>query len=208
MSDYANNRVQEFSPEGAFIRKFGVSGVAAGQIAYPTGMAVDGSGNVWVLNSYGALAQKFSPTGEYISGFGSASGVGAAAIAVSAGNLYITEALPGRVQEFSSAGTSLGIFDERGSGNGKSSLPAGIATDPTTGNLYVTDATNNRVQEFIAAGAFVATFGSSGYGNGQFSGPRAVAVGPTGNVAVADTANQRIEAWTAPKVLANPLPSP
>ena len=53
VSDYANDRVQEFSPTGAFIRKFGSAGTSAGQFLHPTGLAVDSSGNVWVLSSYG-----------------------------------------------------------------------------------------------------------------------------------------------------------
>ena len=119
----------------------------------------------------------------------------ATGLAFSGGNLYISEALASRVREFSTTGTLLGTFDEKGSGTGKSSLPWGIATDPTTGNLYVTEVGNDRVQEFSPAGSFIATFGTGGQGAGQLSGAKGVAVGSSGAVDVADTANNRIEEW-------------
>jgi DNA-binding beta-propeller fold protein YncE len=141
--------------------------------------------------------QKFSGTGEYLFGFGSAgwfSG-GSSGLAVSGQNLYVSEPLVGRVQEYSSTGTSLVLFDERGSGNGKSQPPMGIASDPTTGNLYVTDFGSDRVQEFSSNGAFLAAFGSGGSGAGRFSFPKAVAVGSSGHFIVADTGNNRLEEW-------------
>jgi tripartite motif-containing protein 71 len=163
----------------------------------PTGIALDSSGDVWVLNSHGVRLQKFSASGEYLSGFGSVGWFSGAAsgLATWGQNLYVAEPLLGRVQEYSTAGTSLATFDERGTGNGKSSLPMGIATDPTTGNLYVTDFGSDRVQEFSSSGSFIAAFGSGGSGAGQFSFPKAVAVGSSGRFFVADSANNRIEEW-------------
>jgi len=203
VSDYGNDRIQEFSPAGVFIRKFGSLGTGAGQLAGPTAVAVDSSGNVWVLDTYGVLAQEFSSTGVYVSGFGTAVAFDPG-LAISGGNLYITEAGNAKVHEYSTTGASIATFDERGTGTGKSSEPWAIATDPTTGNLYVSDIGNNNVQEFSAAGGYIATFGSAGYGAGQLSDAKGLAVGPTGVVYVADTANQRVEVWAAPKTVGEP----
>jgi DNA-binding beta-propeller fold protein YncE len=141
--------------------------------------------------------QEFSGTGEYLSGFGSTGWFTGAAsgLAVSAGDLFVAEPLPGQVQEYSTTGTPLASFDERGSGNGKSQLPEGIASDPATGDLLVSDAGKDNVQEFSPAGAFIATFGSQGSGPGQFSAPKGVAVSSAGRFFVADTQNNRIEEW-------------
>jgi hypothetical protein len=197
VTDYGNNRVQEFSPAGTFLRQFGSPGLGNGQFSGPTGIALDGSGDVWVLNTHGVLAQEFAGSGEYLSGFGSTGWFTGAAsgLAVSGGNLYVAEPLPGQVQEYSTTGSSLGTFDERGSGNGRSQLPEGIAPDPATGDIFVSDAGKDNVQEFNSAGGFIAAFGSLGSGAGQFSFPKAVAVSSAGRFFVADAQNSRIEEW-------------
>ena len=174
MSDYSNNRVQEFSPTGSFIRKFGTLGTANGQFVEPTGLTVDQSGNVWVLNTYGVQVEEFSSEGAFIAGFGTQGTgngqfQGASAIAISGGNLYVAEWSNSRVQELTTSGTYITKFDEKGSGNGKSNIPFGIASDPSTGNLYVSEVGNNRIQEFSSSGAFIAAFGSAGSGPGQLS---------------------------------------
>jgi DNA-binding beta-propeller fold protein YncE len=201
VSDPGNYRVQEFGPSGEFLRVF------TGHLAEPGAVAVDGEGNVWVLNSRNypeaGRVVEFSSTGGFLRKWGS-SGTGAGqlgwafGLAVSSGHVYVAENANQRVQEFSTAGEFITQFDEQGSGNGKSKYPYGIAADPITGNLYVSEAGNSRVQAFSPSGGFIAAFGSPGSGGGQFgqSSPEGVAVGPTtGNVFLADTSNNRIEEW-------------
>ena len=201
VTDYGNDRVQEFGPEGEFKLAFGSLGTSNGHFTGPSAITVDSSKHVWVLdNTAGKLAQEFSESGEYITGFGTATatlGVGSATgIAVSGVDIYLTEPLASEVHEYSTSGESLATFDEGGTGTGKSKGPWGIAVDPKTENVYVTETGNNRVQEFKATGTFVAAFGSAGSGAGQFSGPKGAAVGASSIVYVADTNNNRMEQWT------------
>src|SRR5271155_1023672 len=219
VTDSGNNRVQEFSPSGEHLRTFGSSfypfgqeypGTAGfsiyrfGQLASPGAITVDPNGDVWVLNTYGSREGgrivEFSPSGRPLSRFGS-SGTGegqlgwAFGLSYSGGNLYVAELNNGRVQEFSTSGKYEGQFDEQGSGNSGSDLPYGIATDPNTGNQYVTELGGDRVREFSPDGGYLSSFGSSGSGNGQFSRPEGVAVNSTGDVYVADAANDRVQEW-------------
>jgi hypothetical protein len=57
---------------------------------------------------------------------------------------------------------------------------------------------NNRIQKFDSNGKFITKYGSMGTGDGQFNGPGpdgGASVGSSGNVYVADTYNDRIQAF-------------
>ncbi len=204
-------RVQEFSPDGEYLGGFGSYGSGNGQLNEPSGIAIDPSGDIWVLDSGNHRVQEFSPTGEYLSQFGEkGTGPGqmgwGVSLAFSDGNLYVAEAYESRIQEFSLAGEYVRQFDEAGSGDGKSNIcpwgiQFGIAADPNTGNLYVVEGggtpefTNNRVQEFSSGGSFITTFGLGSGPHGQPIGPRGVAVGPSGKIYVADAGTGWVQEW-------------
>ena len=114
-------------------------------------------------------------------------------MAFSGGHLYVAELK--RVQEFSTTGEFVTVFDEQGSGAGQSNLPRAIAANPTNGNLYVSEVGSNHVQIFSPAGAFISAFGSPGSGAGQFSGPQGIAAAAEGVVWVADSGNGRVQRW-------------
>jgi DNA-binding beta-propeller fold protein YncE len=97
-----------------------------------------------------------------------------------------------RVQYFSPAGSFLGRWGARGSGQGRFDDPQGIAVGEN-GNVYVADAGNHRVQRFTSGGSYVRSWGTRGSGDGQFNTPCGVAVGPEGNIYVVDCYNHRIQ---------------
>ena len=93
---------------------------------------------------------------------------------------------------------SLTTSGSSGSFGGQFNSPRGIAFDPTTGNFAVADAGNTRIQVFgtptIPDTDFLLTLGSLGSADGQFDAPTFIAVNTnTGNTAVADTNNHRIQ---------------
>ena len=67
----ANNRIQKFSSAGVFITKWGSQGSGNGQFNYPSGIAVDASGNVYVAEQNNRRIQKFSSSGSFIAKWGS-----------------------------------------------------------------------------------------------------------------------------------------
>src|SRR5262249_55940057 len=116
----ASDRVQECSRRGALLRAWGSPGSGNGQFLDPYGIAVDSSGNVWVLDRYNYRVQEFSESGAFLKAFGSKGTENgqlgsASGLAFSGGNLYVTDTA--RVQEFSTAGTFIATFGSSGTGN-------------------------------------------------------------------------------------------
>ena len=220
VTDYYNNRVEEFTTAGAYITAWGcataatgcTSGFGPGEFNVPFGIAVDSSRNVYVTDLGNNRVEKFTSAGAYITAWGCAtattgcspgSGPGQfnipRGVAVdSSGNVYVADAGNNRVEKFTSAGTFITAWGSFGSGNGNFSTSRGVAVD-SSGNVYVADASNNRVQKFTSNGTYISQLGcasgacSSGTGNGQFNSPYGVAVDSSGNVYVTDGGNNRVE---------------
>ena len=162
VTDYDNGRIQKFSPNGKFINKWYQSSI----VPVPYGIAVDSSGNIYIVDSL--YVYKYDSNGTFITKWDSIrvpdnqGGWGRAecpqAIAIdSFDNIYvaysgasITE--PGiLIQKYTSDGTFITAWGSNGSGDGQFSLPigiTGIAVDLLGNYAYVTEYFNYRIQKF------------------------------------------------------------
>ncbi|GAC1435234.1 MAG: TIGR03663 family protein [Chloroflexota bacterium] len=118
-------------------------------------------------------------------------------------HLYVVDRKANQVLVFDAAGRLLTRWGSAGNGHGQFNQPSGVAVDGA-GNVYVTDMWNGRVQKFTSGGAYITSWGTRGAANngigsgtGEFYGPRGIAVLPNGEIAVADTGNERIQVFTA-----------
>ena len=182
----------------SFVNSYGAYGAGSGQLNGPTGIEVDGNGDIYTADKFNHRIQKFSSSGIFIGDFGSfGTGDGQFNQPMHPtidryGNIYVADNWNHRIQIFSGSGIYLGQFGSRGSGNGQLYYPRGMAFD-SEGNLYVADQSNSRIQKFTSSGVFIGKFGSFGTGNGQFNAPSDVAIDASGNVFVADLGNNRIQ---------------
>ncbi len=181
----------------SFVRAFGGG---AGSFKQPENVAIDSSGNVFVLDSGNSRVQKFDNTGNFISTFGS-SGSGNGQIAMSSlglgtdgSNIFVADDANSRVQKFDNSGTYVTQFGTMGNANGQFSAPTDVTVNGS--NIFVVDNNNNRVQLFTSSGvggntiAFKSIIGSNGTGDGQFQFPFRIAVNnTTGNIYVTDPNN-------------------
>lgn len=69
VADAGNHRVQEFDKDRAFVREWGTFGAGPGQFATPSGIAIDGSGNVYVHDDDRIDTQEFTGEGTYVTTF-------------------------------------------------------------------------------------------------------------------------------------------
>jgi trimeric autotransporter adhesin len=185
IADEYNNRIRKVGTNGIISTVAG-SGIAAfsgdGGVAtnaslwYPSGVAVDAAGNLYIADSYNNRIRKVGTNGI---------------ITTLAGN-----GPSGRIGGYSGDGGA--------ATNADLSYPSGVAVD-AAGNLYLADygsqhirkvGTNGIITRFAGNG----TEGFSGDGgqatNASLYGPFAVALDATGNLLIADDRNNRIRRVT------------
>ncbi len=211
VADSGNNRVEIFSETGTYIGQITKVGTVA--LIKPIGVAVASRNAVYILDSeveYGEYAvfktnAKAELLGEYANnepGTKCSSSAGGSAykakgIALSgSGNLYVTSS-EACVTEFNSGGKWLRTLS-----SATLKQPSGLAVGPN-GYVYVVDTSTDKVSQFNEAGEYISAFGTPGTGNGQFTEPVGIAVAQNGYLwngalYVADTANNRVEDWSAP----------
>jgi uncharacterized protein YjiK/fibronectin type 3 domain-containing protein len=185
----------------SFKNTWGTTGSGNGQFNYPSGIAVDSTGEVFVTDEENHRVQKFSGRGEYLGQFGELGNLSGqfnrpAGIAIdSSGNIYVADQKNHRIQRFNSHGDFVIAWGYYGIANGQFNLPVAVAVN-SSGDVYVVDQGNQRIQKFHVTKTSVtsvSTWGSSGSGDGEFNSPSGIALDWGGQVYVADTENHRIQ---------------
>jgi len=239
VADASNNTIRKISTSTGVVTTF--AGLAGSQgstngtgngalFHYPTGLARDASGNLYVADYGNELIRKITTAGVVSSiagsggSMGSTNGTGTGArfsgpyaVAVdSSGNLYVADSTNCEIRKVTTAGvvtTFAGTAGSQGSKNGTGTAalfkyPFGIAIDAGN-NLYVAD-TGNQLIRKITTGAVVTTLagtaGSIGSANGTgtaalFYNPNGLAVDANYNVYVADTSNNTVRKITSAGVV-------
>lgn len=189
------------STTSSLITEWGTQGGGNGQFNYPTGVAQDSSGNIYVADSQNLRVQKFSNTGTHLMNIGTGgSGTGQfntpsrIAINPANGDIYVTDSSRNKVLVFNSSGVFQFEFGGTGSGNGQLSGPTGIVI--ANGGVFVVDTGNNRFTAWQLNGTWFTSSGSFGSAFGQLNGPSGVTTIPDGLgnswFAIADSGNHRI----------------
>ena len=230
VADSYNNKIRKITGAGEVttLAGSGIAGSADGlgiaaSFNNPTGVAVDGNGNVYVADSYNNKIRKITASGDVTTLAGSgepgtANGTGTAArfngpsgVAVDqSGTLYVADTDNQKIRKITASGS---VTNYVGSGTSGSTdgtgaeasfyYPQGIAVDGT-GTLYVADTDNQKIRKIEAGGVVTTLAGSGSYGStdgtgtlASFNGPSGVAVDVNNNVFVADSGNNKIRKISA-----------
>ena len=176
--------------------KWGSRGTGNGQFDGIGGIAIAGSGNVYVSDLGNKRIEKFSASGAYLGQWGTL-GASPEGVAVDrSGNVYVADYWGGRILKFSSSGTSLAQFDTTIAGDTWGSEPHSIAVD-ASGNIWVADSGDLLVKKFSSSGTYLGRLGTEGSGPGQLEFPVGVAVDPSNNVYVVDCTNYTVQKFTS-----------
>ncbi|MGI8913974.1 MAG: flippase activity-associated protein Agl23 [Chloroflexota bacterium] len=193
--DQGSNTVTKLKPDGTVAASFSGAGNTA--LKNPTGVGVDGQGNVFVADTWNHRIVKLDSGLHFITAWGSYGLTGGQAdghptqfygprsIAVdSHGNVYVTDTGNKRIQEFDNNGTFLTQIGGVGDGPGHLNEPVGLAIAPD-GNLAVADLWNRRLQILTADGKPVTQWPVLSWQTNVHNEPY-VAVGPDGVIYVTD----------------------
>jgi serine/threonine protein kinase, bacterial len=158
--------------------------ISASDTFYPEGLAVDGSGNVYLAESSTTRVLKLvaGSSTPIVLPFNGLRGVRGLAVNA-AGDVYVVNATPGgddAVLKLSAGSATQAVLPL------KLNTSEGLAVD-AAGNLYVTDVTDNRVVKIAADSATQDVLPFTGLNQ-----PCGVAVDSAGTVYVADSRNNRV----------------
>ncbi len=197
---------------------------SAALFSHPTGVSVDGSGNVYVVDSGNSTIRKVTPAGAVTTLAGTAGSIGSAdgtagaaqfnaptmeaidaagnIVVADTGNDTIRKVTPGGVVTTIAGTASPGSSDGTG-GAARFNNPNTVAVDGL-GNMYVADTGNNLIRKITPAGVVTSLAGAPGVAGStdgagilaRFSSPYGVAVDASGNVYVADAGNDTIRKVT------------
>lgn len=151
--DTLAHAVRVLDADGRLRGSFGSRGAGAGELNFPTHVAVAPDGDVYVTDALNFRISIFDPSGNAAGSFGRhGDGSGDLAmpkgLAVDAnGVVYVVDALFDTVQLFDRRGAFLLAIGGRGTGFGEFWLPSGLALDEQR-NLRVCDTYNRRIQVF------------------------------------------------------------
>jgi len=183
----------------------------AASFNYPTGLALDSAGNVYVADFDNGMVRKITPEGVVTTVF---TGGEPAGVAVDAGqNIYVADYAENLI--FGTTGGGFTVIAGGGDGTATNGLgtaasfsnPYGIAVSTTGENLYVADLSNNLIRKTtnaFSAPVTVSTLagiGAPGAVNGagtvaSFNAPSGICIDIAGNIYVADANNNLIRKIT------------
>jgi len=202
IADTFNNVIRKVSAAGLITTvagngSQGTSGdggpAISAQLDYPSSLAVDGAGNLYIVDISGLREVAVDGTITHV--VGATGVVGGAAVATdSDGNLYVADEIEHVITKITGgtqtqvAGT--GGFGGSGDG-GPATLaqlnnPAGLAAD-ASGNLYIADTYDSSIRKVSADGTVTTVVDYR-----KLNWPYGVAVDAAGNLYIADTADDAV----------------
>jgi DNA-binding beta-propeller fold protein YncE len=151
VADTGLHQVVILSPTGTQLARLGSRGTGLGQFNFPTNVAIDHQGRIYVSDSLNFRVQQFGPDfaprrqigrkGDMPGYFSQPKGIAVD----SDDHLYVVDSNFEAVQIFDAEGTLLLNFGAEGRGPAEFWLPAGIFIDPAN-RIWIADSYNRRVQ--------------------------------------------------------------
>ena len=227
IADTGNQRIVVLDSAGNYVRSFGsfcnvndptntpcadpdgdgplVTG--DGQFYEPWGVAVDGSGNIYVADTWNGRIQVFGADGSFQRKWGVfaiAGGEGGDPNALFGprglgfdldGNLVVADTGNKRIVRYRPTGE---YVDQVGAGGvvaGRFEEPTDVGVDPTNGTILVADSWNGRIQRFGSDLAYQSEFAVPGWSGRDIYQKPSLAVGVDGTIYATDPVTGQVVAY-------------
>lgn len=152
VADAKKHNIRAYSlDDGSLLLTIGERGNGVGEFNFPTNIALDSTGNLYVVDTGNFRVQVFDPDGKYIKSIGSIGNTPGSfarpkGIAIdSEGHIYVVDAAFENFQIFDKEGNLLLFVGGAGVNPGEFSGPAGIFIDDED-RIYVAEQWTRRVQ--------------------------------------------------------------
>jgi len=189
---------------------FGTPGNQPGQFQKPRDLAIAADGTIYIADTDNNRIQHMDVKGNVLDIWGSFGDVTTGnapggtfyqpwGIAVGPdGSVYVADTWNHRIQKFTAKGEYVKMWGYFGQAETPEALwgPRDVLVD-SQGEVYVSDTGNKRIVIYDQNGNFISQFGSAGLAQGQFDEPVGLALSSNNQLFVADTWNQRIQAFLA-----------
>ena len=202
VTDVADHVVMKLDKDANVLMTIGTRGAAgewsqaAGALLLnePNDVALDSRGNIYVAQGHGGdmpRVLKFSPTGEFITqwgsrGYGPGQFVAAHAIEIDADDvLYVADRENMRIQRFDTDGNLLREW--------KFDAMVCALFLHNDGFMYITTGFDGEFAKVDMDGNVLGAIGSPGTGNGQFGEAHALTMDAAGNAYIPDVINRRVQ---------------
>lgn len=232
VADTYNHTIRKITPAGVVTTLAGSPGLsgktdgtgAAARFLYPTGMAIDAAGNLYVADTDNHLIRRITPAGVVTTVAAGVVFYFPYDVAVDAtGNLFVADTGNHTIRKITPQGVATIVAGTAGTsgskdGTGSAALfssPQALVLD-AAGNLYVADSGNDTVRKITPAGVVTTLAGDAGFsgrndGTGpaaHFNNPVSLAIDAAGNLFVADNDNEAVRRVTPAGVVTTLAGSP
>ncbi|MBP7732821.1 MAG: 6-bladed beta-propeller [Caldisericia bacterium] len=196
VSDTGNHRIVTFNMQGVKGDIIGQRGVLPNQFNYPTGIQIDGKGQLWIADSGNNRIIRIRKNVENLVVGWDSQTIEPTGLIENEGLIYVADKVSNLVNVYD-VNTSTFVNSIGLSGTSATGLLNPVDCDfLPRGDLVVSDSGNCRIQVYSKNGEHLVSFGSRGSSSGQLDNPGGLTCTKSGQIIIADTGNKRVSVFS------------